>query len=179
MRCSSWHQGSSRHLSPRLIKLTCFIGLTLGLLLPPLAAQPTVHSILGEPEEAAASIPKPRETYQGRRIAQTMHYTGAEWLIRDTREREARRAAAAPSAASSAAGSAAPLRLQCGDGAPFGMERALSAALASRGGTLSNLVLRLQNGERVHKCWRRVSKRTAKTKNVLGNVTWVCPLWCL
>ena len=90
MRCSSWHQGSSRHLSPRLIKLTCFIGLTLGLLLPPLAAQPTVHSILGEPEEAAASIPKPRETYQGRRIAQTMHYTGAEWLIRDTREREER-----------------------------------------------------------------------------------------
>jgi ubiquinone/menaquinone biosynthesis C-methylase UbiE len=26
----------------------------------------------------------------GRRIAQTMHYTGAEWLIRDTREREER-----------------------------------------------------------------------------------------
>jgi hypothetical protein len=26
----------------------------------------------------------------GRRIAQTMHYTGAEWLIRDNREQEER-----------------------------------------------------------------------------------------
>jgi ubiquinone/menaquinone biosynthesis C-methylase UbiE len=35
-------------------------------------------------------IPKPLEVYKGRRIAQTMHYLGAEWLIRDTREREER-----------------------------------------------------------------------------------------
>ncbi len=28
--------------------------------------------------------------YMGRRIAQTMHYTGAEWLLRDEREREER-----------------------------------------------------------------------------------------
>lgn len=34
--------------------------------------------------------PVPLEIYQGRIIAQTMHYTGAEWLIRDTREREER-----------------------------------------------------------------------------------------
>lgn len=35
-------------------------------------------------------IPEARTTYLGRRIAQTMHYTGAEWLIRDIREREER-----------------------------------------------------------------------------------------
>ncbi len=35
-------------------------------------------------------IPAPIEVYKGRRIAQTMHFMGAEWLIRDTREREER-----------------------------------------------------------------------------------------
>ncbi len=33
-------------------------------------------------------IPAARQTYLGRRIAQTMHYTGAAWLLRTTRERE-------------------------------------------------------------------------------------------
>lgn len=37
-----------------------------------------------------SKIPPPRRTYMGRRIAQTMHYAGAEWLIRDEREREER-----------------------------------------------------------------------------------------
>lgn len=37
-----------------------------------------------------AKVPEPLETYMGRSIAQTMHYTGAEWLIRDRREREER-----------------------------------------------------------------------------------------
>ena len=32
--------------------------------------------------------PPPRTEYFGRRIAQTMHYTGAPWLIRESRERE-------------------------------------------------------------------------------------------
>jgi ubiquinone/menaquinone biosynthesis C-methylase UbiE len=35
-------------------------------------------------------IPASLDVYMGRRIAQTMHYTGAEWLIRDEREREER-----------------------------------------------------------------------------------------
>lgn len=39
---------------------------------------------------AQAKTPAPLRTYKGRRIAQTMHYTGAEWLIRDNREREER-----------------------------------------------------------------------------------------
>lgn len=41
---------------------------------------------------AAADTPPPPalEVYEGRRIARTMHYTGAEWLIRDNREDEER-----------------------------------------------------------------------------------------
>lgn len=35
-------------------------------------------------------VPPPLEVYKGRRIARTMHWRGAEWLIRDRREREER-----------------------------------------------------------------------------------------
>ena len=34
--------------------------------------------------------PSPLKSYKSRRIAQTMHYTGAEWLTRDNREQEER-----------------------------------------------------------------------------------------
>jgi ubiquinone/menaquinone biosynthesis C-methylase UbiE len=34
------------------------------------------------------ALPPPLETYKGRRIAQTMHYTGAPWLTRESRQRE-------------------------------------------------------------------------------------------
>ena len=37
-----------------------------------------------------SNIPPSRSTYFGRRIAQTMHFTGAPWLIRDNRENEER-----------------------------------------------------------------------------------------
>ncbi len=37
-----------------------------------------------------SKTPPPVEVYMGRRIAQTMHFGGAEWLIRDEREREER-----------------------------------------------------------------------------------------
>lgn len=37
-----------------------------------------------------ADPPPPLTEYMGRRIAQTMHYSGAEWLIRNEREREER-----------------------------------------------------------------------------------------
>lgn len=48
---------------------------------------------LGEQEpddKPARQVPPPLTEYMGRRIAQTMHFTGAEWLIRDVREREER-----------------------------------------------------------------------------------------
>ena len=41
-------------------------------------------------QETQPLIPPPLKTYMGRTIAQTMHYQGAEWLIRDEREREER-----------------------------------------------------------------------------------------
>ncbi len=40
--------------------------------------------------DSIARIPAGLDEYMGRRIAQTMHYAGAEWLIRDRREREER-----------------------------------------------------------------------------------------
>jgi cyclopropane fatty-acyl-phospholipid synthase-like methyltransferase len=38
----------------------------------------------------AQKAPPALKAYKGRRIAQTMHYTGAEWLTRDNREQEER-----------------------------------------------------------------------------------------
>ncbi len=38
----------------------------------------------------SAKIPQGRNVYMGRQIAQTMHYTGAPWLIRENRENEER-----------------------------------------------------------------------------------------
>ncbi len=40
--------------------------------------------------EQSDPIPEPRSEYKGRVIAQTMHYSGAEWLIRENRESEER-----------------------------------------------------------------------------------------
>ena len=42
------------------------------------------------PQTSEPTIPEPVDSYMGRRIADTMHYSGAEWLIRDEREREER-----------------------------------------------------------------------------------------
>ncbi len=52
------------------------IVLSLPALLPPVSLA----------EEAA--IPPAREEYKGRKIATTMHYAGAPWLVRESRERE-------------------------------------------------------------------------------------------
>jgi len=45
--------------------------------------------ILAAPLLAQRQPPALKE-YMGRRIAQTMHYSGAEWLTRDNREQEER-----------------------------------------------------------------------------------------
>ena len=41
-------------------------------------------------DKPADDVPPPLTEYKGRFIAQTMHYTGAEWLVRNEREREER-----------------------------------------------------------------------------------------
>ncbi len=40
--------------------------------------------------EESGKIPPPLQFYKGRQIARTMHYAGAEWLIRNSREKEER-----------------------------------------------------------------------------------------
>lgn len=57
----------------------------------PQSKQPEVaESPDGDDAAKQTALPEPVETYMGRRVAQTMHYAGAEWLIRDEREREER-----------------------------------------------------------------------------------------
>jgi ubiquinone/menaquinone biosynthesis C-methylase UbiE len=46
--------------------------------------------VAAQPPAATEDVPPPLTEYMGRQIAQTMHYTGAEWLIRNEREREER-----------------------------------------------------------------------------------------
>lgn len=47
---------------------------------------PLVHALPAHAEPA--EIPPPLKAYKGRTIAQTMHYAGAPWLVRESRERE-------------------------------------------------------------------------------------------
>ena len=54
-----------------------------------LIAANTIAFAQEETESTAQSQRTPKR-YMGRPIAQTMHYTGAEWLLRDDREREER-----------------------------------------------------------------------------------------
>ena len=53
---------------------------------------PTALNNLGEKpqDKKRTKVPKGVDVYMGRRVAQTMHYLGAEWLIRNEREREER-----------------------------------------------------------------------------------------
>ncbi len=55
-----------------------------------LAAQETNEAGENTAPATARVIPEPLTHYMGREIATTMHYTGAEWLIRDERELEER-----------------------------------------------------------------------------------------
>jgi len=58
-----------------------------------LIAMNLVGLAIAQEEPAAkrrARKPKPLSEYMGREIAMTMHYAGAEWLIRNEREREER-----------------------------------------------------------------------------------------
>ena len=58
-----------------------------GFLPPPQDDNPSAQQ---EQENKKSAIPRALRWYKGRQIAQTMHYLGAEWLIRNEREREER-----------------------------------------------------------------------------------------
>ena len=51
---------------------------------------PSALNNQGKKTQDKKKIPKGVDVYMGRRVAQTMHYLGAEWLIRNEREREER-----------------------------------------------------------------------------------------
>ena len=59
-----------------------------GLLL--LSFCPVSLSFAQDETNETGGIPEGRDTYYGRTIATTMHWSGAEWLIRNEREREER-----------------------------------------------------------------------------------------
>jgi ubiquinone/menaquinone biosynthesis C-methylase UbiE len=59
----------------------CVAVLALAMLLP--GPRPAVGQ-----QAAEAVIPPPATHFMGREIAQTMHYTGAPWLVRESRQRE-------------------------------------------------------------------------------------------
>ncbi len=72
----------------RLSWLLAVVWMVFSLLPSIVVAQETGE---GKVQDSPRSqLPEALETYMGRSIAQTMHYTGAEWLIRDRREREER-----------------------------------------------------------------------------------------
>ncbi len=66
--------------------------LLIGFLIGPVAAgaQEEITQQESTPPDPPRQIPPALTTYMGREIAQTMHFTGAEWLLRDVREREER-----------------------------------------------------------------------------------------
>jgi cyclopropane fatty-acyl-phospholipid synthase-like methyltransferase len=53
-----------------------------------LADDPTATATRTVRPQASAEIPPPLTYYKGREIAQTMHYLGAPWLVRESRERQ-------------------------------------------------------------------------------------------
>ena len=68
-----------------------FFALLFTVFTPQIHAEEAVAAAAPEKEEAAEAeeeIPPGLKVYMGRKIAQTMHWMGAEWLTRTRRERE-------------------------------------------------------------------------------------------
>jgi len=72
------------HIRPWVFAMTCAL-FAMSALSTDLCAQNQDSD-----REQKSKIPEGVDFYMGRRVAQTMHYSGAEWLIRDEREREER-----------------------------------------------------------------------------------------
>ena len=57
-------------------------------MLPPAAAEQDAAGDKQEARDEKKAIPPALTHYKGRRIARTMHYAGAPWLVRESRDRE-------------------------------------------------------------------------------------------
>jgi ubiquinone/menaquinone biosynthesis C-methylase UbiE len=71
-----------------MMALPFAIAAAIVLLAAPVLAQQPTKAPTAPAEKAAEKIPPPLKFYKGREIAQTMHYLGAPWLVRESRERE-------------------------------------------------------------------------------------------
>jgi ubiquinone/menaquinone biosynthesis C-methylase UbiE len=64
----------------RVVRSLTWLGLLLTIALP--------CPLLSQPPAALVQPPSAPARYMGREIATTMHYTGADWLMRESRQRE-------------------------------------------------------------------------------------------
>ncbi len=80
----------SRMTMPLRAALTAWFGLSVGAAAAaePTAERPVRPLVIDLKIDRSAEIPPPQTHYMGRAIAQTMHYTGAPWLVRESRQRE-------------------------------------------------------------------------------------------
>jgi ubiquinone/menaquinone biosynthesis C-methylase UbiE len=70
---------------------SCWLLILLGLpgtADPARGDPPSASPADGSRPDKALELPEPKTHYMGREIAQTMHFLGAPWLVRESRERE-------------------------------------------------------------------------------------------
>ncbi len=79
--------GKTGRAFPRIVGLMRAVFLSLLVLTLPVPAFAADPAPPAKPAEEA--IPEPVTEYMGREVAQTMHWSGAEWLLRENREQEA------------------------------------------------------------------------------------------
>lgn len=75
---------------PLRVVLTAWCALSVGAAaaVEPAVERPARALKIDLKIDRSAEFPPPQTHYMGREIAQTMHYTGAPWLVRESRQRE-------------------------------------------------------------------------------------------
>ncbi|MFM8891458.1 MAG: hypothetical protein ACKOTB_07520, partial [Planctomycetia bacterium] len=71
---------------PRGLGHVVWVACLLTAAMPPVTAQPPLA--IDAAVDRSVEIPPAQTHHLGREIAQTMHYTGAPWLVRESRQRE-------------------------------------------------------------------------------------------
>jgi ubiquinone/menaquinone biosynthesis C-methylase UbiE len=82
MQCCSFRR--------RLAQICMLMGVSLSAVLGTTFAQDSANDGATTKSDSAADakVPRAKKGYKGREIAQTMHYLGAPWLMREERQRE-------------------------------------------------------------------------------------------
>ena len=71
-----------------IIAVWCALVVGAAMAVEPAVERPARPLAIDLRIDHSAEIPPPQTHYMGREIAQTMHYTGAPWLVRESRQRE-------------------------------------------------------------------------------------------